>query len=208
MNMCPGSCQKLGRGCRKGSCCNSQSVHSSSESYQQKNNRFLPSHTHLCYWYSSCLLSLSLCVAFSSLLSLIHLITLSFSSNTPTGSEACSHIWCQSHTVTYLCTVSVACVAILCFIFLSRFPNHTHAAFMTVPDKQCPASWPQVQVAIKLSLKWRLFSGQQTDLINLVGLYFSSNATLWHKQWAVILSSSAWLLPIGEDELNMCRWGE
>lgn len=157
--MCPGSCQKLGRGSRENSCRSSQLL--------TKKQPHFHHHTPICVR--------DIPPAYSPphFLPLIHLMALYWSPLPPTGSGSWSHIWCQSHTVTCTCAVSVACVTIFCFTFLS-FPRHAHATFMTVWDKQCPASWPQVQVVIKLTLKWRLFCRQQTDLINLVGLYFSS----------------------------------
>lgn len=59
---------------------------------------------------------------------LILLITLSFSSHTvrtPTGLSLQPHcLWCQSHMYTVAApTISVSCVDIFCFIFLSRVPT-------------------------------------------------------------------------------------
>ncbi len=109
-------------------------------------------HTPICVIYLPLFLSLSVSLAFSSLLS--H--SLSFISSHPSSTLTYPYLMSSftephTHIHIYICSHNL-------FYFPVMLPIHTHAAFVTMPDKQHPASRPQVQVVIALSLKWRLLS--------------------------------------------------
>lgn len=157
--MCPGICQKLGCSCRKRQLLQLTVCAQLRWELLTKKQLNFHHHTPISVADIPPVYSLSLSPWLSPLT-----FTTDSSHHTLLQPSHTHQLWglepylmSVSHSHIYMYCLCCICSYILFYILLT-FPNRAHATFLTVSDKQCPASWPQVQVVIKLSLKGRLSS--------------------------------------------------